>query len=571
MNQKKSKRLIIILIIAVCILIILAGLAYAVLATDFMKSDKELFFKYATQIFEKDNGMIENELDQYYEKQKNTPYSNSGNFNVDISSSDQSFSSEIKNTNNMNITFSGQTDYAGEKVMQDISINYSDSVKMPLSFKKVKNIMGIQTEYVGSKYITIDNTKTLDSSGQESNISLNNTTKEMEKLTDIFDIEITEQEMNHIKNTYMGILNNNLQDSDFSKVNENNKKGYKLSLTSDKQKEILTKILENLKNDEITLNKLNELIKKQRNSNKITSDDIDDAIEAVDRSQDLKDISITVFQENKAISKVVIEKDEFKVSVEKVKIGNELQYNISLEIVENNEITSKIYFNIKYTGLDTLQNIGEDYELGLEYTISGNNEQTYSYKYKLKNEITFQETSNIGDFTEANSLNLNNLETEQRTNFINALTQRLTEVNEKQMKALGLSANENPIMNIIPKLSLYTNGLGLKDDELNQIEVSAFNAKFELYEGTNLGGGTVKGLLTTIAENNGINQEDEESSSNLSSNLIKEIHFNGEEYEVNEQTITMVKGEISTEDYFRVEFEKDENTGIIYRVVINKK
>ena len=571
MNQKKSKRLIIILIIAVCILIILAGLAYAILATDFMKSDKELFFKYATQIFEKDNGMIENELDQYYEKQKNTPYSNSGNFNVDISSSDQSFSSEIKNTNNMNITFSGQTDYAGEKVMQDISINYSDSVKLPLSFKKVKNVMGIQTEYVGSKYITIDNTKTLDSSGQESNISLNNTTKEMEKLTDIFDIEITEQEMNHIKNTYMGILNNNLQDSDFSKVNENNKKGYKLSLTSDKQKEILTKILENLKNDEITLNKLNELIKKQRNSNKITSDDIDDAIEAVDRSQDLKDISITVFQENKAISKVVIEKDEFKVSVEKVKIGNELQYNISLEMVENNEITSKIYFNIKYTGLDTLQNIGEDYELGLEYTISGNNEQTYSYKYKLKNEITFQETSNIGDFTEANSLNLNNLETEQRTNFMNALTQRLTEVNEKQMKALGLSANENPIMNIIPELSLYTNGLGLKDDELNQIEVSAFNAKFELYEGTNLGGGTVKGLLTTIAENNGINQEDEESSSNLSSNLIKEIHFNGEEYEVNEQTITMVKGEISTEDYFRVEFEKDENTGIIYRVVINKK
>ena len=571
MNQKKSKRLIIILIIAVCILIILAGLAYAILATDFMKSDKELFFKYATQIFEKDNGMIENELDQYYEKQKNTPYSNSGNFNVDISSSDQSFSSEIKNTNNMNITFSGQTDYAGEKVMQDISINYSDSVKLPLSFKKVKNVMGIQTEYVGSKYITIDNTKTLDSSGQESNISLNNTTKEMEKLTDIFDIEITEQEMNHIKNTYMGILNNNLQDSDFSKVNENNKKGYKLSLTSDKQKEILTKILENLKNDEITLNKLNELIKKQRNSNKITSDDIDDAIEAVDRSQDLKDISITVFQENKAISKVVIEKDEFKVSVEKVKIGNELQYNISLEMVENNEITSKIYFNIKYTGLDTLQNIGEDYELGLEYTISGNNEQTYSYKYKLKNEITFQETSNIGDFTEANSLNLNNLETEQRTNFMNALTQRLTEVNEKQMKALGLSANENTIMNIIPELSLYTNGLGLKDDELNQIEVSAFNAKFELYEGTNLGGGTVKGLLTTIAENNGINQEDEESSSNLSSNLIKEIHFNGEEYEVNEQTITMVKGEISTEDYFRVEFEKDENTGIIYRVVINKK
>ena len=41
--------------------------------------------------------------------------------------------------------------------------------------------------------------------------------------------------------------------------------------------------------------------------------------------------------------------------------------------------------------------------------------------------------------------------------------------------------------------------------------------------------------------------------------------------EVNKQTIAVLKGEISTEDAFRVEFEKDENSGRIYRVVISKK
>ena len=64
--------------------------------------------------------------------------------------------------------------------------------------------------------------------------------------------------------------------------------------------------------------------------------------------------------------------------------------------------------------------------------------------------------------------------------------------------------------------------------------------------------------------------EDDENKNN-NRYLIKEINYNGEEMEVNKQTIAVLKGEISTEDAFRVEFEKDENSGRIYRVVISKK
>ena len=52
---------------------------------------------------------------------------------------------------------------------------------------------------------------------------------------------------------------------------------------------------------------------------------------------------------------------------------------------------------------------------------------------------------------------------------------------------------------------------------------------------------------------------------------IKEIHFDGEEYEATEQNITLIKSTIETETLYRVEFELDSNTGLIYRVVINKQ
>ena len=52
---------------------------------------------------------------------------------------------------------------------------------------------------------------------------------------------------------------------------------------------------------------------------------------------------------------------------------------------------------------------------------------------------------------------------------------------------------------------------------------------------------------------------------------VKEINYNGEEYEASEQNITLIKGEIDTEKSYRVEFEKDQDTGLIYRAVINEK
>ena len=97
--------------------------------------------------------------------------------------------------------------------------------------------------------------------------------------------------------------------------------------------------------------------------------------------------------------------------------------------------------------------------------------------------------------------------------------------------------------------------------QIDETAVNSFNQKFELYESTNTKGATVKGLLTTIQNNN-------ETEGN---NKIEEINVDGEEYEVTEQNITLIKSNINVDDAYRVEFEKDIDTGLIYRAVINKR
>ena len=157
-----------------------------------------------------------------------------------------------------------------------------------------------------------------------------------------------------------------------------------------------------------------------------------------------------------------------------------------------------------------------------------------------------------------NTVILNEKDDEYVTNLLTAIDERLVQVNETFLQELNITEAQDPLENILPEYFISTNG---DASNVNQNEVQSFNAKFELYESTNSKGATVKGLLTTIQNNN----EQEEN------NKIEEINLDGQEYEVTEQNITLMKSSINVEDGYRIEFERDENTGLIYRAVINKK
>lgn len=540
MGQKKNSKIILIIIILLLILILLAGVAYAYFATDTFKGNKELFFKYISQIAYEEEGFIEPQLKQYFEKQKNTPYLNEGSISINITADEGQ--EQFENTNQMNLTFDGQVDNSNSQITQNISLNYSDSVKFPIVYNKIGDTTGIQTDYIGSKYIT---TKTQGIEG-------------LQKVQEFSNVELTQEDIQRISNTYFNVLNQELQDSNFSKIEEENGKGYKLTLNGEAIKNILVKLLETLENDQATLEKINEYIKIQKNSLKITSSDIDNAIKDINNNSELnnENLEITVYQSKGKTNSILIKTNEAEVKIEKMFTGNELQYNIQSQINMNDQ-TAKVGLTMEFAGLQSMQNITENYELALEA------EQT-KYQYNYNNNVEFTESTNIEEFNSNNSLSLDEMDEEARNTFISSITERIKNVNKSQMQQLGLEENENPLQYVIPQLDIYSSAINvIQGTNMNEEEVNAFNSKFENYESTNLKGVTVKGLLSTIQLNNE-SQEDENKK-------IKEIHFDGQEYEATDQNITLLKGSVETEAYYRVEFERDEDTGIIYRAVINKK
>ncbi len=565
MNQKKNTKILLILIIII-VIIILAGVGILVFATDIFKSDKEMFFKYMADIGDSKKGFIDDGLKQYFEKKNNTPYNDEGEFSVNISSDNEQ--KKFENVNNFNISFSGQVDTANSKAAQNISLNYSNDVKFPINYKQIENKIGLQTKYVGSKFVAIE-TEKLNKFSEDLD-DVESYGEMVDKLQKMGKVELTEDEKSHIKDTYITVINQQLEKDKFSKVKESDMSGYKLSLTGTDLQNVLVKLLETLKNDQTTVDKLNEYLKIQKNSAKITASQIDDAIKSIKDDTDFSDknFEIAVYQKNRDVCKLVIETTEGTIAIEKKIEGNQQNIVVSYEMKEDKK--SKISFSANFENLESLQNIKENYELIMSLPEVAESSTTTDVdsevvEYKFSNDVNFTDSATVEGFSSDNSLILTDYDSDQVSNFLNAVVERISEVNEQQMGQLGLEASENPIVNMIPSIGLYLgnmNVLNQVNSNMSEAEINNFNQKFEAYESTNLKGVTVKGLLSTISLNN----QSEETS-----NEIKEINYNGEEYEASEQNITLIKGEIDTEKSYRVEFEKDQDTGLIYRAVINEK
>lgn len=552
--QKKNKKILIILII-LCIILIL-GITFSILyfATDLFKSNQELFLKYASKAFENsEDSFIGTDINEYFNKKEQTPYQNQGTITPNIST--QNGQEQFENVNNFDISYTGGIDNLNSRLKEDISLNYSNDSKMEFSYKQVGEQIGLQTDYVNSKYVvsTAEEIPNLDA-------DLGNVIEVLSKIQELKNIDLSWEEIARIRDTYFNVLSSNLTEDNFVKVSSSDVTGYQLNITGDELKNITLKLLETLQNDTETLDKINEYLKVQSSSNSITVNDIAKLIEDINNNQDIlnKTVKITVYVNGGNLNRLEININENILDITKNKVDTNVGYNISFKGTGDNPVN--ILLNLNFTNITSNEGITEDYEFQI-----GNNDITYNYK--LNNNINFQSASNIEDFSDDNAMILSNYDSAEVTSFISQVRQRIIDVNKELMERIGLLENENPLFMSLPDLSKFFN-INIAGTKLSEEEINAFNQKFELYQSTKLAGVTVKGLLTTIDQNNEQQENGETGNSQL---MITEINFNGEEYDVNEQTVTMLKEEVKTDVDYRVEFEKDSNTGLIYRAVINEK
>lgn len=548
MNQKKSKKIIVFVIILLLILIIISSLLLVYFLTDIFKGNKELFFKYISQISNNENGFVEQNVQTYLNKKNTNSYNNEGSFSINAVDSSVT---NIENLNNFNISFSGKKDNTNSKEEQNISLNYSSNVTFPLVYRKIGNQLGIQTDYVGARFLTVEPDKLNNLQGENIN-EIKNIIKIIGTLSNLTNIQINQEQLNSYTNIFQ-----NISEDKFSKLSDLNGTGYRLTLQGSETQELVINLLETLKNDQALLENLNNYLKDYKNSTNITTSNIEELISNMKNNNYLnnENLEITVYKNNGKLSKILFSINELNLDIQKIITDeNNIQYNVLLNTNYNNEnltLNGKINLN----NLNT-ENVQETYELTLQ-------KSDKNYTYKLENSVNFSNDISIEDFTTENTSPLTNFDEVTVENFLVTVRQRIEDVNNIQMLELGYQ--ENPVTKLIPNLGVYSDLINnLSSPKISEEDVLTFNNKFEVYQSTNLQGVTVRGLLSTIELNN-------EQQQDNSSRQIKEINFNGEEYEVNEQNIAGLKEEIVPESYYRVEFEKDMDTGLIYRAVITPK
>ena len=557
--MKNSKKGIIITLLSILIIIaILIGIMiYIYLCTDYLKTNKQLFFKYISQLVENEDGFIEQEIIDFFNKRTNSNYENQANLSFDLQV--PGLEEEMQLVNKFSISYDGKTDNVNSKKEEQVTLNYSEDVKLPFIYRECNNEVGFQTDIVSKNFVVLEDKEEL----AEIYLYLATLNVNINDLLENQDIEsIDFNKINEFANKYLINKLQNLDESKFTKLETNGRIGYKLTLSSGEFRDLIISILEGLK--ELEQEKAEELITEYEKD--------------YDNEKNIEyDIEFIVYQKDKKLSSIEVIVNNSNIVLEKQENNDEITYSIKGNIDESINID----YIASFKGLQT-NNITENYKFCTEMgdllddgtitsveessNLSKNaeeddtqeNEEFMKLNYIYSNNLQFVDNVQIEDFTDKNSVNLTQKDEEYVKNLKKAIDERIEQVNEKQMEELGVKPEQNPML----YLTIDSISTKLMLNSWQESMVEEFNQKFELYENTNTRGSTVKGLLTTIINSN------VSSPGNMQ---ITEINFDGEEYEVTEQNITLLKSNIDIADTYRVEFEKDSDTGLIYRAVINKR
>ena len=522
----RNKSKVIIIAIIVLIVMIIGILAAMFFLTDIFKTNRQKFIKYGLQVTEFVNSEQLLNLSTYFEKQMTTPYESSGTYTTKVQDENNYMMQEKEKEvlNNAVINFKGYADWNNNKLKEELSLDYTEDVKFPINLMLTPDLMAMQADYVGSKYVATKNTVT-------------NTTNETEEITPEAEAVAISQFIDVAKThtaDFIKALDEIFPNERFEEIEQENMTGYKITLTEEDLKNMLIKFLQITKEDPNMLNALNQLM--QSNSadivgapeEELTAQKIDEYIaELQSDSQENTSINdyensesysynstykqsnmpesmdVIVYVQNSNLSKIAISNEDGNIEIQRDARGLNIKtetLNIKLQSQADADTANiSIDFDVKgeegftvnlalaasFVGMQN-SNAVEDYQI----TLAMSNEQgSIQYNHKLNRNVTFVDSVQIEDLTEENTLNLDQMQEEERNNFNNLLNQRFAQVFAEQANQLGIE--QVPVLNMIPLVGMTTSILttGTTGKITNETELNDSTMGTEETMGNNTGEG----------------------------------------------------------------------------------
>lgn len=400
----------ILLVVVLVVLLLGAGVAYAYFATDFFKTEKEMFLSYLL-----DDKMTaeEEKIAQYFEKKESISHTYSGEAGMTVNGMEDE---GIDMLNGSNITFEGATKPAQKLTELELTANLATGVNVPIMFKRDGETYGIQTNLLDERYIAVRNENLkelaemfgLDTTNVPDKIEIENTT-------------FTDEEIKTLKEKYVGILSDNLEEELFSKEKVDKQTIITLSMGEEKFVEVFTKILETLRNDEIILNKLPVGYDKETFQSSI--DEILSDIDGVANPENK--VEIKLYVENKSMNMLEVklyegDKNTVNIVISNEVAGNDLVVEMTMKVQDDDQI-AEISAKVQYKNILTLDNVEESIQVKM---LSEGTTEDIDLSVDFTNTVKFEERE-IEKFNETNSIILNDATEEDMMNLLTAIYSNL--------------------------------------------------------------------------------------------------------------------------------------------------
>lgn len=553
----RNKKILTIVIVFIVVLCITGGvLAYLFLTTSAFKSDKEMFLEYFSQNIQmlnnmKSSGTYKQILDEET-FESNTEIKVSNSRGGEISSP----------LNDLSMAINMQKDNANRYSYTDAQLLFKDEEYLEVELIEDQDLSGIRFTDVVKQFITKreeDETGKIPVSIEEI-ISEEEITSIKEKCVNIIKQELENATYSKIKNTMITYNNNTIKTN-----------AYTVTLTQDQVGNIILTILENLKTDEIILQKAEMF--------GITNlgEEIDKLIDDLSDYENIHEMKITVYEQNDILIRTIVEyagntitlensvennsqKIKLQVSypnfdkvveqnleITKTTTDNEETYNISIELIDG-EDTKTINFTNQLTinGQNIIINTQAQYTQGIETTTIT----------AINNTNLVDNIENKFILDESNNAILTDYDETTRETVINLLKENVPKVFEN-------------------RINLLSELLGFKQPEeqeptepgeMTQVEINRFNAKFEFYTGQSVTAENVKTLLDVVKDNLGnveITQIGEVTEDMDEEDIKENIKLIIEKDKPNQELIQQVLEKIDDDTKYNVEIVYKQENGII--------
>lgn len=527
----RKKRITLIIVIVVLVLLIIGGIfTFLYLNTDMFKSNQTLFVKYLGKNSEniQDLQNIINKT-EYDELLKTNPYNVTSEIKVNYT---QNVGTTEENNNNsinqLKMTIEGQTDNNNNYDYRNIKLLKNDEQVMQNEILHTSNNYGIKFTDLFNQYVVVKNENLKDLLKR-----IGYTDEQIEFVPNSIDfsdniieeIKFSNEDIESLINKYTSIITQNIGETSFQRqknqvveINGQNylANAYSLVLTKEQLNNVYINILENLKEDEIILNKIDEIQNKinqltlgennQDLKNEFTQK-IDLTIGRIRQTNiGTEETKIIVYENSGKTISTSIQTQEYQINLNCLNGYNELVFN------ENDTVTYKITIeNVdNKLAINIENNKNQKKSLSIERTYEENDkkkDENYKVLYEVDDrrlEANINKTIEIAPimenaqvFNNDNAVVLNNLEDSMMKEIINRVQ---TGLNEK-IETVKQQINYQDIEQMLKDFEIMQNSEILSSSGITETEKNRFNSSFELLKGEDLSGKDISASIQSVKNN----------------------------------------------------------------------